>query len=87
MKAAPQLFSPYFQCFQWAKPCTLRLPVALCACMLSLSSQSSIYVQGVVQHMCTEPSGGCWVLTGSSRGQMALWDMRFQLQVCHRLAK
>ena len=45
------------------------------------SSQSLTHVQGVVQHMCTEPSGGCWVLTGSSRGQMALWDMRFQLQV------
>ena len=60
---------------------------ALCACVLLASSQSLTHVQGVVQHMCTEPSGGCWVLTGSSRGQMALWDMRFQLQVGHGLAR
>ena len=28
-----------------------------------------------------DPSGPNWLMTGSSRGHLTLWDMRFQLTV------
>ncbi len=28
-----------------------------------------------------DPSGPNWLMTGSSRGHLTLWDMRFQLAV------
>ncbi|GMH35843.1 hypothetical protein BSKO_03711 [Bryopsis sp. KO-2023] len=37
---------------------------------------------GLIEHMALDPSdGGNWLLTGSSRGYLALWDVRFRLQV------
>lgn len=37
---------------------------------------------GLVEHMALDPSDrGMWLLTGSSRGYLALWDARFHLQV------
>lgn len=43
---------------------------------------------GLVGHTALDSSErGTWLLTGSSRGYLALWDVRFQLQVSkhHRL--
>ncbi|KAK9909837.1 hypothetical protein WJX75_008190 [Coccomyxa subellipsoidea] len=37
--------------------------------------------QGVLERLAVDTNGQSWLLTGSSRGQLTLWDMRFQLAV------
>ncbi len=37
--------------------------------------------QGLLAALAVDPGGGSWLLTGSSRGRLDLWDMRFQLRV------
>lgn len=34
-----------------------------------------------MERLAVDPGGPNWVLTGSSRGHLTLWDMRFQLAV------
>lgn len=36
---------------------------------------------GVVSRMCCDPKGSVWLLTGSTRGVLSLWDLRFCLPV------
>ena len=38
-------------------------------------------VQGLLERLAVDPSGANWLMTGSSRGHLTLWDMRFQLAV------
>ena len=42
---------------------------------------SAYGVQGVLERLAVDASGPAWLLTGSSRGHLTLWDMRFQLAV------
>ena len=37
--------------------------------------------QGLLERLAVDPSGPSWLMTGSSRGHLTLWDMRFQLAV------
>ncbi len=37
--------------------------------------------QGVVDKLALGPGGAAWLLTGSGRGDLTLWDMRFRLPV------
>lgn len=37
--------------------------------------------EGVLVRVAPEPGGDNWLLTGSSRGHLTLWDMRFQLPI------
>ncbi len=36
---------------------------------------------GLVEHLVADPTGGNWLLSGSSRGYLCLWDVRFRLAV------
>ena len=38
-------------------------------------------MQGLLERLAVDPSGPNWLMTGSSRGHLTLWDMRFQLAV------
>lgn len=38
-------------------------------------------LQGVLEHMVLDPSAQNWLVTGSTRGQLQLWDIRFRLPV------
>lgn len=38
-------------------------------------------LQGLLERLAVDPSGPNWLMTGSSRGHLTLWDMRFQLAV------
>lgn len=38
-------------------------------------------MQGLLEKLAVDPSGPNWLMTGSSRGHLTLWDMRFQLAV------
>ena len=38
-------------------------------------------MQGVLERLAVDTSAQAWLMTGSSRGHLTLWDMRFQLAV------
>ena len=38
-------------------------------------------MQGLLLRLACDPSGNAWLVTGSSRGQLTLWDVRFRLPV------
>jgi hypothetical protein len=37
--------------------------------------------QGLLERLAVDPGGPAWLLSGTSRGHLTLWDMRFQLAV------
>ena len=37
--------------------------------------------QGLLEHIALDPGGSNWLITGSSRGHLTLYDMRFRLPV------
>ena len=39
------------------------------------------YLQGLLEHLALDPSGSSWLVAGSSRGHLTLFDMRFRLPV------
>ena len=38
-------------------------------------------MQGLLERMALDPWGRNWLVTGSTRGHLSLWDMRFRLPV------
>lgn len=38
-------------------------------------------MQGLLERLAVDTAGANWLLTGSSRGHLTLWDMRFHLAV------
>ena len=44
-------------------------------------AESMRCTQGLLERLAVDPSGPSWLMTGSSRGHLTLWDMRFQLAV------
>lgn len=37
--------------------------------------------EGLLEHLALDPFHNTWLVTGSSAGQLSLWDLRFQLRL------
>lgn len=48
-------------------------------CKQRLGSATPFGAQGVLQRLACDGPDSPWLLTGTSRGHLTLWDMRFQL--------